>query len=88
MYTGVCYVEQSFVDHVYRTLEFNSTLPPQATGWREDGRVEHVPFPFDRDEEVPIPEDDLLNHPCLSRLEAQVDLAHTCGYLSMLRTGM
>ncbi|CAI8043415.1 Protein FAM91A1 [Geodia barretti] len=65
----------------------HSAVLIQATGWREDGRVEHVPFPFDRDEEVPIPEDDLLNHPCLSRLEAQVDLAHTCGYLSMLRTG-
>ena len=49
--------------------------------------MEHVPFPFDRDEEVPIPEDDLLNHPCLQELETEVDLSHTCGYLSMLKTG-
>lgn len=49
--------------------------------------MEHIPFPFDRDEEVPIPDDDLLNHPCLRVLENEVDLAHTCGYISMLKTG-
>lgn len=49
--------------------------------------MEHIPFPFDRDEEVPIPDDDLLNHPCLRVLETEVDLAHSCGYISMLKTG-
>ena len=50
--------------------------------------MEHVPFPFDRDEEVPIPDDDLLNHPCLQQLEAELDMAHSCGYVSMLQTGL
>ena len=36
---------------------------------------------------MPIPDDDLLNHPSLTTLESHVDLSHTCGYLSMLRTG-
>ena len=65
-------------------------LPPshcQAHGWKEDGQVEHIPFPFDRDEEVPIPDDDPLNHPCLRVLEREMDISHTCGYLTMLRTG-
>ena len=49
--------------------------------------MEHIPFPFDRDEEVPIPDDDPLNHPCLRVLEREMDISHTCGYLTMLRTG-
>lgn len=49
--------------------------------------MEHIPFPFDRDEEVPIPDEDPLNHPCLRVLENEMDLAHTCGYITMLRTG-
>ena len=31
--------------------------------------------------------DDLLHHPCLKQLEQQLDLMHTCGYVTMLRTG-
>ena len=31
--------------------------------------------------------DDLLHHPCLKQLEQQLDLAHTSGYVTMLRTG-
>ena len=31
--------------------------------------------------------DDLLHHPCLKQLEQQLDLAHSCGYVTMLRTG-
>ena len=31
--------------------------------------------------------DDLLNHPCLSVLERELDLEHTCGYVTMLKTG-
>ena len=49
--------------------------------------MEHSPFPFDRDEEVPIPDDDLLNHPALQKLEREVDTEHTCGYFTLLRTG-
>lgn len=31
--------------------------------------------------------DDLLNHPCLSLLERELDLHHTCGYVTLLKTG-
>ena len=38
-------------------------LPPshpptlhQGHGWKNDGEIQHIPFPFDRDEEVPLPE--------------------------------
>ena len=36
----------------------------------------------------PIPDDDLLNHPCLLTLEQEINLSHTCGYISMLKTGI
>ena len=49
--------------------------------------MEYIPFPFDRDDEVPIPDDDPVNHPCLRQLEKEVDTTHMCGYISMLRTG-
>ncbi|XP_064383651.1 uncharacterized protein LOC135332216 [Halichondria panicea] len=45
-------------------------------GWREEGLEQTIPFPFDRDEEIPIPEDDLLNHPCLKQLERDLDIQH------------
>ena len=37
----------------------HSYLPPtlhQGHGWKNDGEIQHIPFPFDRDEEVPLPE--------------------------------
>lgn len=31
--------------------------------------------------------DDLLNHPCLHQLETTLNLTHTCGYITMLKSG-
>lgn len=31
-------------------------ISPQGHGWREEGQELTVPFPFDRDDEIPIPE--------------------------------
>jgi len=35
----------------------------------------------------PSSSDDLVQHPCLKQLEQQLDLTHTCGYVTLLRTG-
>lgn len=42
--------------HMYTYICTLLSLLCQAHGWKHDGEVQYVPFPFDRDEEVPIPE--------------------------------
>ena len=36
---------------------------------------------------TPATTDDLLHHPSLAQLEREIDLRHTCGYITLLRTG-
>jgi len=43
--------------HTYTHTCTKNTHTHQAHGWKEDGEVQHIPFPFDdKDEEVPLPE--------------------------------
>lgn len=63
----------------------HSAVLIQGHGKQEDGEECSITFPLDRTENMP---GDLLQHPCLHRLEEQVDLAHTCGYVTLLKTGV
>ena len=57
---------------------------PQAHGWREDGEEEWIAFPFDQTDQSAS---SLLDHPRLRRLQEKVDLTHTCGYITLLKSG-
>ncbi|XP_070555976.1 protein FAM91A1-like isoform X1 [Ptychodera flava] len=64
----------------------HSAVLIQAHGWQNDGEVVFVPFPFNsvsgafsrRNMEV---------HPIIRKLSDKLDLSHSCGYITMLKTG-
>jgi hypothetical protein len=57
----------------------------QGFGYESQGQAVHIPFPLE--EEELLQGCGLLAHPIFKQLPHCVDLAHSCGYISMLYTG-
>jgi hypothetical protein len=63
----------------------HSAVLVQGYGWRREGKTVHIPFPLCREGKSP---DDLVNHPSLRRLEERTNLNHSCGYVTLLQSGL
>ncbi|XP_078674348.1 protein FAM91A1-like [Branchiostoma floridae x Branchiostoma belcheri] len=66
----------------------HSAVLIQAHGLYTDGETEYVPFPLeDTDDKVLFSRNMMQAHYAVQKLASQLDLSHTCGYVTMLKTG-
>ncbi|XP_078611087.1 protein FAM91A1-like [Branchiostoma floridae x Branchiostoma japonicum] len=66
----------------------HSAVLIQAHGLYTDGETEYVPFPLeDADDKVLFSRNMMQAHYAVQKLASQLDLSHTCGYVTMLKTG-
>ncbi|XP_074640527.1 protein FAM91A1-like [Tubulanus polymorphus] len=63
----------------------HSAVLVQAHGWQTDGEIVYTPFPVD--EKYELISGMSGAHSAVNKLREHVDLNHTCGFLSFLRTG-
>eukprot|EP00058_Branchiostoma_floridae_P024167 XP_002609657.1 hypothetical protein BRAFLDRAFT_123571 [Branchiostoma floridae] len=66
----------------------HSAVLIQAHGLYTDGETEYVPFPLeDAGDKVLFSRNMMQAHYAVQKLASQLDLSHTCGYVTMLKTG-
>lgn len=65
----------------------HSAVLVQGHGWQSKGKVVNISFPFKK-EEGSFSKDSIQNHPALQCLCDKIDLKHSCGYVSLLNTGV
>ncbi|CAH1253642.1 FAM91A1 [Branchiostoma lanceolatum] len=66
----------------------HSAVLIQAHGLYTDGETEYVPFPLeDAGDKVLFSRNMMQAHYAVQKLSSQLDLSHTCGYVTMLKTG-
>ncbi|KAL5017599.1 hypothetical protein ScPMuIL_007188 [Solemya velum] len=65
----------------------HSAVLIQGHGFQEDGQIVHVPFPF-TDEKGSFSKHHYQNHSAIQKLASHIDLEHTCGYITLLNTGI
>lgn len=65
----------------------HSAVLVQAHGWQSKGKVVNISFPF-KTEEGAFSKECVQNHPAVQSLCTYIDLQHTCGYVSLLNTGL
>lgn len=64
----------------------HSAVMVQAHGWQSDGKMVRVAFPLDKDKKGAFCKS-FQNHGAIQKLCSNVDLEHTCGYVTLLNTG-
>ncbi|XP_063404273.1 protein FAM91A1-like [Mytilus trossulus] len=65
----------------------HSAVLVQAHGWQSKGKVVNISFPFKK-EDGAFSKDIIQNHPAVQCLCEKIDLQHSCGYVSLLNTGL
>ncbi|KAK3090617.1 hypothetical protein FSP39_013167 [Pinctada imbricata] len=65
----------------------HSAILVQAHGWQSEGKTVTVPFPFDKNSDEAFSKDSFHLHGAIKKLSGQVDLVHSCGYVTLLNTG-
>ncbi|XP_003729294.2 protein FAM91A1 isoform X1 [Strongylocentrotus purpuratus] len=66
----------------------HSAVLIQAHGWLRDGETICVPFPLDEStRKGHLTRSSMHTHKTIKKLEEELDLTHSCGYITLLRSG-
>ncbi|XP_013401437.1 protein FAM91A1 [Lingula anatina] len=66
----------------------HSAVLIQAHGWLDEGMTVHVPFPLEKEGKRGLfSKENVEAHFAVQELASKIDLSHSCGYVTLLKTG-